>query len=184
MILHDFRCRLCGKVFERMVKWDEETCACECGSNALRVFISRGEYRAQSFAPVLVFRDASGHYRFPGRNNQRTPKGCEAVWLRTTSEVRKFERKINESERRRYFAHKERNEKRFEQWISNARSELRQKMQHMSPHGRDLAIAAMRENDRQSSVNYRFDPQFRLEAFSQDASNREAQYDRDLSRRK
>lgn len=184
MILHDFRCGHCGKVFEKRVQWNDDEAACECGKMAPRVFISRREYRAQSFDPVLIFRDASGHYRYPGRNSEAPPAGYEAVYLRTTSEVRKFEREINRKERERYFAHKERNEKRFEQWTKEARSELRQKMQHMSPYGRALAEAAMRQNDSQPSVNTRFDPQFRIEAFSQDASNREAQYDRDLSRRK
>jgi hypothetical protein len=184
MILHDFKCPHCGKVFERMVNWDVERTRCYCGDEALRIFISRREYRAQAFDPVLVFRDGSGHYRYPGRNNERAPDGYEPVYLRTTSEVRKFEREINKRERERYFAHKERNEKRFEQWQKEARSELRQKMQHMTPYGRALAEAAMQQNDREPSVNHHFDPQFRLEAFSQDASNRERQYDRDLQRRK
>jgi hypothetical protein len=184
MVYHDFRCKQCGKVFERRVSWDSDTIPCECGSEALRVFISHREYRAQSFDPVLIYRDKSGHTRFPGRNQGTVPDGYEPVYLRTTAEVRKFEREMNSKERERYFAHKERQEKRFEPWLANARSELRQKMQLMSPRGRDLAEAAMRENDRQATVDTRFDPAFRLEAFSQNAGNRDACYDRDMKRGK
>lgn len=183
-ILHDFRCSECGKVFERMVSWDTEQSQCECGHQATRVFISHREYRAQSFDPVLVYRDASGHFRFPGRNTGPVPQGYEPVYLKTTAEVRSFERQVNSKERERYFAHKERQEKRFEQWIRDARSDLRQKMQHMTPHGRDLAEAAMRANDADTGINHRFDPAFRVEAFSMDAGSRDAHYDRDMKRGK
>ena len=183
-VRHDFRCGQCNKVFERTVSWDTEATPCECGGEASRVFISQREYRAQAFDPVLIYRDASGHTRFPGRNDGPVPKGYEPIYLRTTSEVRNFERRMNAKERERYFAHKERNEARFSEWTSASRSELRQKMQHMSPRGRDLAETAMRENDRNSGVDNRFDPAFHLNAFSFDASNREAHYDRDSRRGK
>lgn len=183
-VLHDHRCGKCGKVFEKMVPWEQEQVTCECGGTASRIFISRREYRAQSFDPVLIYRDKSGHVRFPGRNQGVAPKGYEAVYLRTTQEVRNFERRMNESERKRYFEHKERQEMRFSEWTKSARSELRQKMQHMSEYGRAIAQAAMDANDRESGVNTRWEPGFHLEAFSVDSSNREAQYDRDLQRRK
>lgn len=184
MILHDFKCGSCSKVFERTVSWDTEATPCDCGSEAARVFISRREYRAQAFDPVLVYRDKSGHVRFPGRNEGVTPKGYEPVYLRTSTDVRKFERQMNQKERERYFDHKERHEARFAEWTSSARSELRQKMQSMTPAGRALAEAAMRENDSKPSVDTRFDPGFHIDAFSFDSSNREGHYDRDMRRGK
>ena len=184
MVLHDFRCRKCGAVFERMVTWDTDRMTCRCGASADRVFLSRRASRAQAFDPVLVYRDRSGHYRFPGRNAGPTPKGYEPVYLRTRSEVDRFTRSINARERQRYFAHKERTEAAFAHWMADARSDLRQKMQRMSPEGRDFAEAAMRAHDQEPSVDTRFDPGFHLEAFEMDASNREAQSDRDLPRRK
>lgn len=183
-ILHDFKCAKCKRVFERRVAWDTEEARCDCGAQATRVFISHRAYRAQSFDPVLVYRDKSGHYRFPGRNAGVTPKGYEPVYLRTTSEVRKFERTMSQHERDRYFRHKERAEAAFAPWIANARSELRQRMQSMSAYGRSLAEAAIRASDSQSSVDTRFDPGCHFNAFAFDASNREPQGDRDLPRRK
>lgn len=139
---------------------------------------------AQSFDPVLVYRDASGHVRFPGRNSGPAPKGYEPVYLRTRREVDRFTQSMNTRERERYFRHKERSEAAFATFLSDARSALRQRMQHMSPAGRALAEAAMRTHDRQPDVNPNFDPGCHFEAFEYDASNRDAQRDRDLARRK
>lgn len=184
MVFHDYRCEQCGKVFERRVSWDSDTTLCDCGSEAQRVFLSHREYRAQSFDPVLVYRDAGGHYSFPGRNHGPVPKGKEPIYLTTLPAIRKFENQMSNKERERYFAHKERQENRFAPWIANARSELRQKMQHMSAKGRAFAEAAMQENDRHSDVDTRFDPGCHFEAFSQDSSNRDAHYDVDMKRGK
>ncbi len=183
-VVHDFRCPKCAKVFESMVPWEQEEEACECGAQARRVFISRREYRAQSFDPVLVYRDRRGHFRFPGRNSGPVPAGYEPVLLHTTAEVRNFERQMNQTERDRYMVHQERQEATYREFISSRRSELRQRLHHMSPYGRAIAEAAIRQNDNTPSCDTRFDAQFHLEAFSFDASNRDAQNDRDLSRRK
>jgi hypothetical protein len=91
---------------------------------------------------------------------------------------------MNQVERERYFSHKERAEAKFSEYIQESRSELRQRMQCMSPRGRELAEAAMRENDNNGSVNTRFDPTFHLEAFSFDSGSRDAQSDIGLARRK
>ena len=178
-VLHDYRCPQCRKVFEKMEAWDAEKTACECGAEAVRVFLSRREYRAQAFDPVLVFRDASGHYRFPGRNSGEVPKGYEPVFLRTTAEVRKFEKQMNAKERERYMIHKEREEATYREFLGSRRSELRQRIQHMSQFGRDFAEAAMRANDEAPSADHKFDPAFHIEAFSFDSSNRDPHTDRD-----
>ena len=178
MILHDFRCPKCG-LFERMVDWQTEEVAHECGEKASRVFLPARTHKAQAFEPVLVYRDRSGHLRFPGRTGNRAPKGYEAVYLRTTQEVRSLEKQMNQSERRRYMESKERESAFFDPILKQARSDLRQKMQQFSPAGREFAQLAMRENDAKPSVDTRFDPGFHLEAFSNDSSNREPWNDRD-----
>lgn len=178
MVMHDFSCPDCG-IFERMVDWQTEEVTHECGKQASRVFVTRRTYRAQAFDPVLVFKDQSGHYRFPGRNRARIPAGYEPVYLRSSAEVRRFEKSVNANERNRYMQAKERESRFFDPLLSQSRSDLRQKMQRFSPAGRALAETAMRENDRKSSVDYRFDAGFHLEAFSNDASNRERWNDKD-----
>lgn len=177
-IMHDFRCP-CGTLFERMVAWNTERIRHDCGRLASRVFTSSRRSQAQPFDPVLVYRDRSGHIRFPGRSSGKVPKGYEPVYLKTTSQVRSFERQMNAKERERYMQSKEREARQFDPMISRSRSELRQKMHHFSPAGRELAEVAMRENDSSSSINMKFDAEFRLDAFSDDASNREPWNDRD-----
>ena len=41
---------------------------------------------------VVVFRDADGKIRYPGRNDTPTPAGCERVVMRSLREVEQFER--------------------------------------------------------------------------------------------
>ena len=183
MVLHDFRCPHCEKVFEKMVAWDVETNPCECGKEAKRVFISHREYRAQSFDPVLVYKDKDGNIKFPGRNEGRTPEGYEPVYLRTTSEVRSFERQMNQRERERYFQHKEKVDGNFAPILSARRRELYSRMQQMSEAGRDFARTAIRDSDERPSVNTRFDPGFHIEAFSNNSSNRAEWRDRDTGQR-
>jgi uncharacterized protein YijF (DUF1287 family) len=42
---------------------------------------------------VVVFRDAQGKIRYPGRNDLPTPAGCERVVMRSLREVEAFEKK-------------------------------------------------------------------------------------------
>lgn len=183
MILHDFRCQNCGKVFEKAVTWDTETVPCDCGKTANMVFISHREYRAQSFDPVLVFRDKAGNIKFPGRNSSRAPKGFEPVYLRTTSEVRKFEGQMNARERERYFEHAEKREGNFAPMLRARRDQLRAAMRHMTAAGQDFARTAIQDSDSCSSVNMRFDANFHLDAFSQDSGSRDEWRDRDTGQR-
>lgn len=44
---------------------------------------------------VVVFKDANGKYRYPGRNDVATPVGCERVVMRSLREVEQFERVAN-----------------------------------------------------------------------------------------
>ena len=74
---------------------------------------------------------------------------------------------MNRAERERYMIHKEREDATYREFIASRRSELRQKMQHMSAFGRDLAECAMRENDNTPSVDHKFSAEFHLDAFSQ-----------------
>jgi hypothetical protein len=41
---------------------------------------------------VVVFRDAQGHIRYPGRNDAIPPRGYEKVVMRSMHEVRQFEK--------------------------------------------------------------------------------------------
>lgn len=132
---------------------------------------------AQPFDPVLIFKDAQGNVRFPGRNDAPTPEGFRRVELRTVREVRAFEREMNLKETARHDAAQGR-EDGFHSYLQGRnRAELRALMDRMSPAGREFAAVAMEESDRRQGQRPAFDPGFRIDVFSDNASNRELHRD-------
>lgn len=127
---------------------------------------------AARFDPVLIFEDAGGHVRFPGSPDDPVPPGFAKRELRTVQEVRQFEGRMNREERARWEKRQEAEHNAFEAAQRQRRAELRDAMQHMSEFGKDFCRHAIAENDRRSGGGS-FDPGFRVEVFSQDASNRE-----------
>jgi|SRR2546426_12404272 len=123
---------------------------------------------AARFEPVLIFRDSDGQFRFPGSSKEPTPKGSERIELRTTAQVRRFEREMSARQKRQAESKMERRDAFFSELQRRNRSELRQQMQHMSARGREFAeMAIARNNAKSFSVRARkFDPKFRVVAFS------------------
>jgi hypothetical protein len=52
---------------------------------------------------VVVFKDANGKVRYPGRNDAPTPKGYERVVMRSDREVSRFEREHKVLNEARHF---------------------------------------------------------------------------------
>lgn len=50
---------------------------------------------AQRFSPVVIHRDVNGNVRFPGSADAPVPPGFQKVELSTTAQVRQFEKEIN-----------------------------------------------------------------------------------------
>src|SRR5947209_5447154 len=123
---------------------------------------------AQHFDPVVVYRDSDGQFRFPGSSKEPTPKGSERIELRTTAQVRRFERQMSARQKRQAESKMERRDAFFSELQRRNRSELRQRMQHMSARGREFAEMAMKRGDERSfSIRARkFDPNFRVTVFS------------------
>lgn len=182
MILHDFKCKHCGNIFEEAVPSDFEIAPrCKkCKGKSDMVFLPRGR-NAVNFDPVVIFKGPDGKVRFPGRSNSRPPKGYERVELTSVAQVRQFEKHMNKNEFSRWQDKTERDEKMWKPYQQDMRNRLREAMQHMSPQGRDFAEAAMRRND--TAPRKRFDPGFYSEAFSNNAGNRQAWLDRDTDMR-
>lgn len=183
MPMADYRCEACGAVVERFFHHPPEEVPCEtegCPGPARRTFepsiaMRRPRSMAQSFAPVVVHKDAQGNYRFPGSPDAAVPPGFERVELRTTAEVRRFERDVNRAEAERHDGAQVREEGFYAGFKAQQRAELRAAMARMSPAGRDFAREAMRANDERPRG--RFDAGFYVESFSVDSSNREPQRD-------
>jgi len=133
---------------------------------------------AQRFDPVVIHRDAAGNVRFPGAPDAAVPAGFEKVELRTVAEVRQFERGMDARERARFESGQAREGDFYAERQRKDRAELRAAMLRMSPYGREFAQVAMEENDRKNAGRKTsYDPNFHVECFSMDSSNREVYRD-------
>ncbi len=131
---------------------------------------------AQRFDPIVVhYNPVTKQYRFPGAGDAPAPKGFERQELRNFSEVRRFQKRWNESERKRVERVVYSDLARIDAIDAQNRPELRQAMQHMSPYQRDFAEVAMRANDARRPKM--FDPGVHIEAMEFDASNRDEHRD-------
>lgn len=132
---------------------------------------------AQRFDPVVIhFNPKTNDYRFPGSTDAKVPAGFMKQELRTSHEVRKFESRFNAQESAKIGQSVAMRHYQTQMRQRDRRAALRQQMQHMSPFGRDFARVAMEQNDNKRPRS--FDPNFHIEAFSFDRSNRDAQVDR------
>jgi hypothetical protein len=177
--LYDWTCKAHGQ-FEALAGVNDERIVCRaegCKKKAKRIFVSVsgiGEARnAQGFSAPLVWKNADGSYTFAGSSHETAPEGAERVDLRTMSEIRNFERHMNDAERSKHNRSMERQQEVFEARRSMERSDLRQRMQSMSPAGRAFAqFAIQRGNDVRSKLYKTYEPGCHFKVFSDDRSNR------------
>lgn len=142
-----------------------------CKRIAQQVIRPSWQVQANRFDPVVVHVDAKGNVRYPGNTKAPVPKGYERVELKTISDVRQFEKTVNRTMISDWQRHQEEKEQVRSQEVENNRRELRTMMESMSQRGRDFANYAMTHNNNRPRP--RFDPNFHVEAFSMDKSNRE-----------
>lgn len=138
--------------------------------------------------PVVVFQAPDGSFRFPGDPNGLSAKKYEQVGytrmeLRGAADVRRFESKMTKQELSIAARKVEKMQQTRERRESENRGQLRMLMQSMSSHGRDVARAAMRRNDERPREHTK-DPNFVVEAYSFDRSNREQSRDESGRRRR
>ena len=170
MVLHNFECSK-GHITEQLVEttkenWIKRSCV-KCGGEAERVFLPRN-HNAQAPA-IVVYRDASGHTIYPGRNDAKMPAryaklGYERVEM-NLHEARRFSSQMNREERAKLAVHLEREQAHAEALSAQQRSELRDAMRNMSRQGRDYVRAVMEYNNSQDAKRYySTDPGFHNEA--------------------
>jgi hypothetical protein len=163
---------------------------------------AEGEYRpsfwysssvqtAQRFSPVVIHRDASGNVRFPGHANAPVPEGFQKVELATIHDVRKFEKEISlqdsiKSEKFRQARAQfldgqlEANRRAVDEiarggtWQGTDENGRIVERRGISPRGMKI-LEQLREASKQKQAQGRSsaNPEFFVEAFSQNASNRE-----------
>lgn len=190
MPLIDVKCqaKTCGvesEAYRPVSDWPK-TPPCEtCGSETKQTYNpSRSRH---SIDPIVVFEAPDGSFRFPGDSSglsvRRYEKlGYHRVEIRSATDMRRFEKKMNHRERGRMERSADRKQAVREAREHVSRARLRESMQSMSAFGRDVATAAMAKNDAKP-VDRNSDPGFHSEVFSYDRSNRDESRD-DRGRRR
>lgn len=196
MPLWDYNCGKCSTTtelfFSRFV--DSPNCA-DCGEPMTYVPSFNYTSDAQNFSPVVIHRDAEGNVRFPGRADARVPEGFKKVELCTVAEIRKFEAEmsIKDSAKadqfrasRSFFldGQLKANREAVDQ-IANggAWQGTDEKGNIITRHGLSekgkMILARLREASmiKQAQGRSHSRPEFFVEAFSRDASNREEHRD-------
>ncbi len=165
-------CSLCGR-FCFIGMYPAEMCGRQGPSGHGAIWAGN----AQRFDPVVVhFNPKTGDYRFPGSVHSKVPSGFQKQELTTTHDVRKFQKRWNEVERRKVDDSVVRSQQRLEMIHARHRPDLRMAMQGMSQFGQDFARHAMRVNDERGAKKH-FDPGCYIESFEMDRSNREGHQD-------
>lgn len=162
--------------------------------------------------PVIVFQAADGTFRFPGTADGIYAKKCEAegltrVELRGWADVRRFEGQVNAQEYTKIQRRVERQQHALAIGEAARRSDLfngmrngfqipdtvinqhgehvrtgRMKTVHLSARAKDIAARLIENNNKKRVHSYR--PNFAIEAYSMDRSNREESRDERGRRRR
>ena len=192
----DFECPE-GHVTEHFLSKFQETHVCgyeecqEVGTYRPSFWQSSRVQLAQRFSPVVIHRAADGSVRFPGHANAPVPEGFQKVELSTLHDVRKFEAEISKqdsvkSEKFRVAraefldgqlkANREAVDRIVAGGTWEGTDEQGRIIQRRGMSERGLKILhQLREASKQKQAQGRSNanPEFFVEAFSRDASNRE-----------
>lgn len=195
----DYVCTGCHFEFEKFQDTFEESpeCpACSGPSEWVPSFYYSRPRAASGFTPVVVHRAADGSLRYPGSADAPVPSGFTRVELTTLPEVRKFEQEVNHRENA--ILEKDAYNRRvtMDQEIISNREALRDgvrvrdrenpdrikvmRLDEFTAKGREFHDHMAREADARRARNHskaRKEAGFRVEAFSDNSSNREAYRD-------
>jgi len=187
MPMYDFECPK-GHVTEHFLsKFTERV---QCGEDGC---VEEGEYRtsfwysssaghkAQGFAPVVIHTDAEGNVRLPAHPDAPMPPGFQKVLLTNIHEIRKFENKMNQVEKAKIEDHARNKVRNMNGQLAENRRVMAEMIKKFSPRGQKF-YAAMREASEKKQRDFAnrplAEPNFHVEAFSQDSSNREQYRDK------
>ncbi len=195
----DYTCKECHFVFEHFGDTFQEEVNCpECeGFGVWTPSFHYASRAAQGFTPVVIHQDAAGNIRYPGASSAPVPAGFQRVELTTLHDVRRFEREVNAVEGARIRKDDYNRRVTMDQEIISNREAIREgvqvrdrenpdrvrtmRLEDFTPRGKQFYDHMSREADARRARNHAKagkGPGFFLEAFSQDASNREAHRDR------
>ena len=158
---------LCGHV-------DEEGEVCSKVGEYSPSFWYNSATNAQRFSPVVIHRGVDGKIRFPAHANAPVPEGFQRVELTQVSEIRALEREVNSRDRMADQKFQDARNKFLDGQLACNREAVAAKVAGFSQRGKWFYDAIKRVSEKKrlagrSAAN----PEFFVEAFSQNASNRE-----------
>lgn len=136
--------------------------------------------KAQGFVPVVIHVDAEGNVRLPAHKDAPMPPGFKKVELSDITAIRKFENKMNKVERGKMEDHQRNQTRSMNAQFAENRGAMAEMVKRFSPKGQKFyeAMRAVSEKKQAEFAKRGIkDPNFHIEAFSQDATNREAYSD-------
>ncbi len=134
---------------------------------------------AQRFSPVVIHRDVNGKIRFPAHANAPVPEGFQRVELATIPEIRALEREVNAQDRIKDQSFQDARNKFLDGQLAENRRSVAAQVAGFSPRGKWFYDAIRRVSEKKRLAGRSSSkPEFYVEAFSQDASNREGYADR------
>ncbi len=191
MPLIDVQCldEACGHIFEHVrpiAEWPATPPCAKCGSEDTDD-AHLPPRTVWSVAPVVIFKAVDGTYRYPGEADGVSARkyaadGMERIEVRSATEMRRLEGRLNTHEQQRANQVFERSERAREASEHDRRSGLRDEMRKMTPYGRDLARAAMSQSDSRRRAPHVVG--LHSEVYNVDRSNREDSRDSQGRRRR
>lgn len=193
MAAFDYKCPN-GHINEHFLRSFADRVQClDCGVEAEYLpsfyYSSRA---AQAFDPVVIHKDAQGNVRLPAHSSAPVPEGFEKVELRTSREVYAFERQMNAKDAAIAADFHAKNEAHRDGQIRHNRGEIQEYLngkawvdgtgeRHVgfSNRGRRFYEAMREQSEKRRHEAVR--PEFVVEAFSYNASNRQGYHDPSVS---
>lgn len=194
MPAYDYKCRECLTVQEQFHRYPPpETVECLCGNicDYFPTFYYNSPTRAQGFDPVVIHRAEDGTIRYPGRADAPVPEGFQKVELTNHREIRAFEKSVEGQQAEVAAQWRETRQKFLDGQLAANREAVDAiarggAWQGADENGKEITrhgltpqglrfLERMREasKNRQSRGASATSPAFYLDAFSNNASNRE-----------
>ncbi len=138
------------------------------------------ERNASVAPPTVVFRNAKGEYRFPGRDTDKPPRGFQRVELSTQRSRDRFEKEMNtrETEKLRNIEYEKREA--YKRTVDLHMPRLLEiKRNSQSEHTKRFIDVCIADSERRLGRSIKDEAGFRLEHNHMDAQNRVPWQDRD-----
>jgi len=136
---------------------------------------------AQRFDPVVIHKDAQGNIRFPGSANAPVPPGFQKVELTDVYQVRALEREVNRGDREKAERFRISKSVLTDGQLKENRRVMERVVQNFSPRGKRFYDAMRKMSERRQQLGPKaISPEFVVDAFSNNQSNRDGYYNESI----